>query len=223
MLQKGKNVLFNVNVYYTKIAKPALKYGKKPVAGKPHANREYAVDVLVTEEDYKLLKGKYKTVKAIKEAKEFTAAEFEEQFKVAPPYEADNYIVIKFKKSADYQDGNATPKPSVVGKKGSGINSSTEIGNGTEAHVQWREREWTYEGKKGLSLDLAALAVVNLVEYTGGGVPLEFGSDFEEAESSDFGDGFDEADDAPFSTDESDDSGDSDSSDDAGSSGDDGW
>lgn len=204
MLQKGKNVIFNAFVYYTKIAKPALKYGKKPVAGKPHANREYAVDVLVTEEDYKLLKGKYKTVKSIKEAKEYTASEFEEQFKVAPPYEAENYIVIKFKKSADYQDGNATPKPSVVGKVGSGVNASTEIGNGTEAHVQWREREWTYEGKKGLSLDLAALAVVNLVEYVGGGVPLEFGEGFEAGASSGFGDGFEEEqDDAPFDTDES--------------------
>lgn len=222
MLQKGKNVVFNAFVYYTKIAKPALKYGKKPVTGKPHANREYAVDVLVTEEDYKLLKGKYKTVKSIKEAKEFTASEFEEQFKVAPPYEADNYVVIKFKKSADYQDGNATPKPSVVGKVGSGVNASTEIGNGTEAHVQWREREWTYEGKKGLSLDLAALAVVNLVEYVGGGVPLEFGEGFEAGESSGFGDGFEEAeetDDAPFDTDEGTSDGDSD--DDKGS--DEGW
>lgn len=185
-LKKGKNVLFNAFVYYTKIRKPALKYGKKPVNDKPHVNREYVVDVLVTEEDFKLLKKKYKSVKSVKEAREFDAAEFEATFKVAPPYEAETYYVIKFKKSADYQDGNATPKPIVKAAKGCAdkITESTDIGNGTEAHVQWREREWTYEGKKGLSLDLAALGIVDLVPYAGGEPEVEF--DVEDEDDLDF-------------------------------------
>ncbi len=175
-LKAGKNVLFNAFIYYTKLKQPALKYGMQ--AGKaPHVNREYVVDVLVTEEDYKKLKKKYRNVKAIKDAKEFDGAkEFEDQFKVAPPYDAETYYVVKFKKSADYQDGNATPKPVVKAAKGCGkpVTIETEIGNGTEAHVQWREREWTYKGTKGLSLDLAAVGVVDLIEYTGGGLELEF-------------------------------------------------
>lgn len=217
MLQQGKKCVFNCFVYYTKIAKPALRYGLKPVKGSPHANREYTTDVLVTEEDYAALKKMYKNVKSIKDAREFDAKEFEETFKVAPPYEADNYIVIKFKKSADYQDGNATEKPKVVGKKGSGITASTELGNGTEAHVQWKEREWTYEGKKGMSLDLVGMAVVNLVPYSAG-TTLEFGDEFEEIEdegSHGFGSEFEEAEDddaPPF-----DNTDDSDNSDDSGS------
>ena len=174
-LKNGKSVIFNAFIYYTKIAKPALKFGKKPTST-PHGNREYVVDVLVTEEDYGKLKKKFKTVKSIKDAREFDAKEFEEAFKVAPPYEAENYIVVKFKKSADYQDGNATPKPIVKAAKGctERVTVSTEIGNGSEAHVQWKEREWKYEGKNGLSLDLAALGIVNLVPYSGGETELDF-------------------------------------------------
>jgi len=185
-LKTGKNVIFNGHIFYTKIAKPALKYGEQP-ASTPHGNREYVVDVLVTEDDYKALKKKYKTVKSVKEAKEFDAKEFEAQFKCAPPFEAETYFVIKFKKSADYKDGNATQKPIVKGVKGvTGISVTTEIGNGTEAHVQWKERPWEYQGKKGLSLDLAAIGVVSLVEYTGGGTEIEF--DFEDEDASEFDD-----------------------------------
>lgn len=191
-LKTGKNVIFGAHIFYTKIAKPALKYGEQPTST-PHGNREYVTDVLVTEEDYKLLKKKYKMVKSIKEAKEFDATEFEAQFKCAPPYEAETYFIVKFKKSADYKDGNATQKPIVKGVKGvTGISVTTDIGNGTEAHVQWKERPWEYQGKKGLSLDLAAIGVVNLVEFTGGGTELEF--DFEDEDASEFDD------DVPMST-----------------------
>ena len=60
-LKTGKKVIFNGHIFYTKIAKPALKYGEQPTST-PHGNREYVVDVLVTEADYKALKKKYKTV-----------------------------------------------------------------------------------------------------------------------------------------------------------------
>lgn len=195
-LRKGKNVLFNTYIYYTKIKSPALRYGLT-AKNTPHGNREYSLDALVTSEDYKLLRKKYKNVKAIKGATELTAVEFEAKFKVAPPYEDENdeYIVIKFKKHADYIDGNASPKPIVKAAKGctTPISVATEIGNGTEAHVQWREREWAYQGKKGLSLDLVAVGIINLVEHVSG-VDLEF--DFEE------GDEMDEMD-APFDTEDS--------------------
>lgn len=177
-LQKGKNVLFNIFLFYTKIKVPALKYGKQP-SSTPHGNREFITDVLVTEEDWKLLKKKYKSVRAVTGAKEYDAEEFEARYKVSPPYEAETYYILKFKKSADFQDGNPTAPPLVKGtKKGQRITNQTELGNGTEAHLQWREREWTYEGKNGLSLDLAAIGVVELVEYVPNELEIEF--DFEE-------------------------------------------
>lgn len=194
MINQGDMRVCGAFVYYTKIAKPALKYEQSPVKGKPFANREYSVDVLVTEEDFSTFKKRYKTSNVVKSVKELDAKEFEEKFKVAPPYEADTYYILKFKKSADYKDGNPTDKPKVVGKKGSGISSATELGNGTKANVHWREREWSYGGKKGLSLDLSGIAVIELVEYTKG-ASIDFGDEFEEIEdnsTNDFGDEFEE-------------------------------
>ncbi len=201
-LKQGKNVVFNAYIYYPKLKNPALRYGLKP-ASTPHGNREYVVDVLIEEDDYKKLKKKYKTVKSIKDAQEFDATEFEERYKVAPPYEAETYFIVKFKKSADYKDGNPTTPPVVRAAKGCGqkVTIETEIGNGTQAHIQWKEREWTYEGKKGLSLDLAAVGVKNLIEYEGGELELEFD---EEDEFDDDGIEFEEegGDDVPFDTNE---------------------
>lgn len=200
-LKTGKNVIFNAFVYYVKLKTPALRYGLKPVAGSNHGNREYTVDVLVTAEDLKALKKKYKTVKSLKDAKEFDAKEFEAQYKVAPPYEAEEYFVVKFKKSADYKDGNATPKPLVKAAKGCGVpvTIETDIGNGTQAHVQFKEREWTYEGKKGLSLDLAAVGVVDLVVFQSAGVEAEF--EFEDDFEDEMDEGSTGTDDAPFEKD----------------------
>lgn len=202
MLQQGKMIAFNVYVYYAKVIKPALKFGKKPVKGKPHANREYAVDVLFSQEDYSEMKKRYKTVKSVKEAAEYTAKEFEEKYNMAPPFEDESYYIIKFKKSADYKDGNAAEKPTIGAMKTCKVKltPSTELGNGTKAHVAWREREWNYDGKKGLSLDLKSLAVVDLVEYSRN-AGAEFGEDFVAIEDdgsysagdeSDFGDDYEE-------------------------------
>lgn len=192
-LKKGKNVLFNAFIYYTKVKNPALEYQKQAVDSKPHMNRECVVDVLVEEADMKALKKKYKTVKAIKNAREFDAEDFEQTFKVAPPYEAETYYVIKFSKKMYYKDGNEGTKPKIVGvvgqakdKKGLKVSVDIEVGNGSQAHVQWKERTWDNQFGKGLALDLVALCVLDLVPYVGGGDDLEF--DFDEDSDTDFGD-----------------------------------
>ena len=48
------------------------------------------------------------------------------------------------------------------------------IANGSVVNVKAVPFEWTYAGKSGISADLAAVQVIDFIEYTGGD-----GSDFE--------------------------------------------
>lgn len=204
-------VLKNVYMYYAKIKNPALEYQKEAVQGKPHMNRVCVVDVLVPENVYKALKKKYKGVKAVKDAREFDAKEFEEAFKVAPPYEADTYYVVKFKKKTYYKDGNEAQKPKVVGQvgqtkdiNGKEISVDVDLGNGTLGHVQFKERTWDNQFGKGMALDMTAVCIKELVEYVSQG-SLEF--EFDEDEDDEFGEGSsgfgeDGDDEAPFDADE---------------------
>lgn len=199
----------NVYFYYAKIKNPVLEYQKEAVKDLPHMNRECVVDTLVPETVYKALKRKYKTVKAVREAREFDAEEFEKAFKVKPPYEAETYYVVKFKKKTYYKDENEAAKPKVVGQVGQvkdinglAINEDVALGNGTLGHIQFKERTWDNQFGKGMALDLMALCVKELVEFVEQDT-LEFEFD-EDDEDGGFGSGdeFDaESDDESFAED----------------------
>ena len=195
----------NAVMNYVCIKTPKIEFGKKPDPKGEHINKEFIVDVLMPYASWKKFKKHYKKVGAIEKAKSFTAAEYEEAFKVKPPTddiykdEDGDYTLIKFRQRAYYtSNGDATKQPQVVGTKkikngngeligfkdaeGQDVGIDIEVGNGSVGIVQFRERTWTFESKPGLSLDLVAIQVVKLVPYEGSGDELGFDMDEEESE-----------------------------------------
>jgi hypothetical protein len=223
-------VIKNVVLNYVKIKQPTLEFEKKEDASNPVLNKEFVVDALIQSATYKKLKKIFKTVAAIKTpSHNVTAAEYKEIYKVEVPEGAGwcnddgEYTIVKFRKKAYYKsNGDATDQPIVRGIKGdrdaSGqtVNPEVEVGNGSLANLQFNERNWEFGGKKGLSLDLGGIQVINLVEYTAKNVD-EFEYDEDEfGGDDDFGgDADDDAGD--------DDAGDDDAGDDDAGDGDEPW
>lgn len=168
-LQNGKSIIFGAYLYYPKLIVPELEYQKEEVQGLPHVNKQFTTEVLVEEEDYKKIKAKYKTVKAVKGAKVLDREEFVELFKMEPPYEADRYYLVKFSKKAYYSSNNDPAVPITVrrAKGWSGIpyDESKMIASGTKANVQFKERTWDNKWGVGMALDLKGVGVLDLVEY----------------------------------------------------------
>ena len=54
------------------------------------------------------------------------------------------------------------------------------VGNGSKVKVMYKPYEWNFKGKKGMGLDLQAVQVIDLIEYT----PRE---DFDAVETSSSG------------------------------------
>ena len=120
-----------------------------------------------------------------------SAEEFEEIYKVAPPYEAETYYFVEFKAHAAFNDGEKNEKnvPQVLNaRKGGQPMINTDLGNGTRAHVQWVERSWKDpDGDTGLNLQLSIVGVVDLVEYSAIAKPQfemegEFDEDYDESQ-----------------------------------------
>ena len=162
-LKKGKNVLENVHLYYTMVNPkfPDTSFDKKV----------WKTSTLVTKEDVLALRKRYPIVKAFSKGviannTVESAEEFEEKFKCAPPYEAEEYYFIEFSTYAAYQDGSINEKNivDVINIKG-GKPVLQSVGNGTLGHIQWKERTFKHKGKEGLTLDLLRIGVVDLVPY----------------------------------------------------------
>ena len=86
--------------------------------------------------------------------------------------------IIRFKRKVQKANGDKNQQPTLVdgGKKP----LDKIVGNGSKVKVMYRPYDWNFKGKKGKGLDLQAVQVVNLIEYT----PKE---DFEIENSSDNG------------------------------------
>lgn len=188
-------VVKNAVLHYVKVDKPVLKYEQTEVEGNPFANKEYVVDACILPNTFKAMKKKYaSSVRAFKEVKMHSAEDYIKAFKVDPPEgyanADDEYFIMKFRCYAAYKDGEPTKKPSVVGvkgqkdKEGNVVGTKIGIGNGTEANIQFRERKFSHKGKAGIVLDLVALQVLHLIEYSEG---LEF--EMEEDDEDGFTDG----------------------------------
>lgn len=93
------------------------------------------------------------------------------------PKEVDGKIVysatLKKKIYTDADGKYATPAPVVVDKQLQPITNTNSIGNGSRGNVQVKFKPYEYMGKKGISVQLLALQVVDLKEYQGGD-KLEF-------------------------------------------------
>ena len=84
--------------------------------------------------------------------------------------------IIRFKRKVQKANGDKNTQPTLVdaGKKP----LDKIVGNGSKVKVMYRPYDWNFKGKKGKGLDLQAVQVVDLIEYT----PKE---DFEIETSSD--------------------------------------
>lgn len=152
---------------YVKIQEPALKYQSD--------EKEWVVDVIVDEDTADAWNDEFgkQPAKAIK------TSEFEEIFKIAPPFpDAKKQYVIKLKKSCTYKDGNplpewAHPKVLMQDENGEFVNITAEklVGNGSVGTVTYDFTENSY----GKFARLRNVLVEELVEYEkpSGGVDPE--------------------------------------------------
>jgi hypothetical protein len=81
---------------------------------------------------------------------------------------------IKKKIYKDETGKYITPAPVVVDAQLQPITDVNKIGNGSIGNVQVKFKPYEYMGKKGTSIQLLALQITKLVEYTGGSDSLEF-------------------------------------------------
>lgn len=152
---------------YVKIQEPALKYQSD--------EKEWVVDIIVDEDTADAWNDEFgkQPAKAIK------TSEFEEIYKIAPPFpDEKKQYVIKLKKSCTYKDGNplpewAHPKVLMQDENGEFVNITAEklVGNGSIGTVTYDFTENSY----GKFARLRNVLVEELVEYekTSGGVDPE--------------------------------------------------
>lgn len=149
--------------YYACIQTPKLKYQSE--------DKEYAVTLVINEEDAKEFKAKFKKQKP----KQYDAEEFAEAYKGASiPNGEDTAYVVTLKTPATYKDGNAVKpehRPKVFMKNAAGklqdVTQTTLVGNGSLVEVSYREITHPQYGliarlDKGLRVD-------ELVPYAGSG------------------------------------------------------
>lgn len=82
--------------------------------------------------------------------------------------DGEDVPVISFRRDTHYRKtGDDRTPVRVVDIYGQDVNGAT-IGNGTVANIQYSVRDWEYQGRKGRSMELLAVQVLQLVEYAGG-------------------------------------------------------
>lgn len=161
-----KFVLRDATVMYVKnLGYGGLKFGEKAVDGKPWMNHQYELDVLITPEIKKVLKGAHKKAGI----KEFTAKEFEETFKIKPPFKADEYLVTKFYKEAFYKSGSnageAAPRVQFLSTTKDENLEEIGIGNGSTANLIFTVKQYSNDFGTGTSVRLGSVQVTDLIEY----------------------------------------------------------
>lgn len=163
--QGTKYVISNATVMYVKnLGYGGLKYGEKAVEDKPWMNHQYELDVLITPEIKKELKAAHKKLGV----KEFTAKEFEETFKIKPPFKADEYLVTKFYKEAFYKSGEKkgqeAARVTFISKTEQNL-EEVGIGNGSVGNIIVNIKPFNNDFGKGTSLRLGSVQITDLIEY----------------------------------------------------------
>ena len=72
--------------------------------------------------------------------------------------------IVKFKRKCSKANGDKNTQPQLV--DGSKNPLDKIVGNGSKVKVMYKPYEWNFKGKKGMGLDLQAVQVIDLVEYT---------------------------------------------------------
>ena len=72
--------------------------------------------------------------------------------------------IVRFKRKVSKANGDKNTQPTLV--DGSKNPLDKIVGNGSKVKVMYKPYEWNFKGKKGMGLDLQAVQVIDLVEYT---------------------------------------------------------
>src|SRR6056300_242395 len=96
-----------------------------------------------------------------------TASEFQKQGFSIGETSVDNETIkniIKFKRKVSKANGDKNQQPQLVDAEKKPLDKI--VGNGSKVKVMYKSYDWNYKGKTGKGLDLQAVQVLDLVEYT---------------------------------------------------------
>lgn len=96
-----------------------------------------------------------------------TASEFQKEGITIGETVVDNETiknVIKFKRKVSKANGDKNQPPQLVDAEKKPLDKI--VGNGSKVKVMYKSYDWNYKGKTGKGLDLQAVQVLDLVEYT---------------------------------------------------------
>ena len=79
--------------------------------------------------------------------------------------ERGDFVTIKRK--VHRKDGTQRNAPLVMDSQNNRWNNEKKIANGSTVNVKAIPYEWDYAGKSGISADLAAIQIVDFIEYSG--------------------------------------------------------
>ena len=72
--------------------------------------------------------------------------------------------IIRFKRKVQKANGDKNTQPQLVDAEKRPLDKI--VGNGSRVKVMYKPYEWNFKGKKGVGLDLHAVQVLDLIEYT---------------------------------------------------------
>ena len=72
--------------------------------------------------------------------------------------------IVRFKRKVQKANGDKNTQPQLVDASKNPLDKI--VGNGSKVKVMYKPYEWNFKGKKGMGLDLQAVQVIDLVEYT---------------------------------------------------------
>jgi hypothetical protein len=105
---------------------------------------------------------------------------------LGPDRKPDGLTTVRFKRNTISKKGNEVPGPVIVDAKKKPWNRELLIGNGSKVKVGFSYFGWERKNRYGISLDLAALQIIDLVPYEApdptGGFGEEDGFELPEAE-----------------------------------------
>ena len=72
--------------------------------------------------------------------------------------------IVRFKRKVTKANGDKNTQPQLVDADKKPLDKI--VGNGSRVKVMYKPYEWNFKGKKGVGLDLQAVQVLDLIEYT---------------------------------------------------------
>ena len=72
--------------------------------------------------------------------------------------------IVRFKRKVQKANGDKNTQPQLVDASKNPLDKI--VGNGSKVKVMYKPYEWNFKGKKGMGLDLQAVQVIDLIEYT---------------------------------------------------------